>query len=163
MVQRLILPLAFRSLLVSILVAGVAALFTAPVGLVGGEQTTSATLKEMSAGVSWTGNSIASEVFTLKVEIADEYRKLHPNFAVLVRLDWDDPQNDFDLYLRKDGQTIEDSVHAQTGSEEVRLDQPANGSYDIVAHAVAVAPRTSYNGRIRILPALSNPSARAAR
>src|SRR6266404_7119420 len=82
MVQRLILPLAFRSLLVSILVAGVAALFTAPVGLVGGEQTTSATLKEMSAGVSWTGNSIASEVFMLKVEIADEYRKLHPNFAV---------------------------------------------------------------------------------
>src|SRR6266850_249762 len=152
MVQRLILPLAFRSLLVSILVAGVAALFTAPVGLVGGEPTTSATLRDMSAGVSWTGNSIASDVFTLTVEISDEYRKLHPNFAISVRLDWDDPQNDFDLYLQKNGQTIEDSTHGQTGSEEVRLEQPANGTYDIVAHPVAVAPRTNYNGRVRILP-----------
>lgn len=163
MVQRLIVPLALRSLLLSIVVAGIAGISLAPVGLLRGDQTTSATLREMSAGVSWTGNSVASDVFTLNVEISDEYRKLHPGFAVSIRVDWEDPQNDFDLYLKKDGQTIEDSTQGQTDSEEVRVNQPANGIYEIVTQVVAVAPRTGYNGRVRLLPSPLNPPSRAAR
>jgi len=153
MVQRLIVPLALRSLLLSIAVAGTALIILAPVRLLRGEQTMSATLRDTSAGVSWIGNSVENDTFTLKVDISDGYRKLHPDFAVSVRLDWEDRRNDFDLYLNRDGRTIADSTHEQTDAEEIRMVQPANGVYDIVTRAVTVRPRTSYNARVRILPA----------
>lgn len=178
MIQQLIVPLAIRSLLLSIVVACILCIFLAPVRLLRGEQTMSATLREVSAGVSWTGNAVASnaafdpstcaksqtcDVFTLKVDISKEYRQLHPDFALAIRLSWDDPQNDFDLYLSKDGRTIEDSSQGQTNSEELRVDQPANGIYHIYTHAAAAASTTAYSGHVKILATPLNPAQRLAR
>src|SRR2546425_4786618 len=97
MIQRLIVPLAFRSLLLSVVIAALVCIFLAPVRLLRGEQAMSATLREVSAGVSWTGSAVASstlfdpatcaasqtcDMFTLKVEVSDDYRKRHPDFAL---------------------------------------------------------------------------------
>jgi uncharacterized protein YfaP (DUF2135 family) len=68
-----------------------------------------------------------------------------------VRLGWDDPENDFDLYVSKDGRTIKASNQGQTNSEELRVDRPANGIYHIFAHAASVAAATPYSGRPKSL------------
>jgi hypothetical protein len=96
MFQRLIVPLAFRSLILSIVIAGIVCIFLAPVRLLHGDQPMSATLREFSAGTSWSGYAIASErsfdpvlctksqtcdVFTLKVDVSDQYRESYPGFA----------------------------------------------------------------------------------
>lgn len=178
MIQRLFVPLAFRSLLLSIVVAGIASIFIAPMRLLHGDQIMSATLRDVSAGVSWSGTSLISasafdpktcqqaqtcDIFTLKLEVSNEYRKFHPDFAVAIRLDWDDPQNDFDLYLSKDGHTMENSSQGQTNAEELRLNHPANGIYHVFTHAASIVPQTPYNGRVRLLPSPQNPPPRSAR
>lgn len=178
MIRRLIVPLALRSVLLSIVVAGIASIFIAPMRLLHGDQTMSATLRDVSAGVAWSGSSLTSggpfdpktcqqaqtcDIFTLKVDVSDQFRKLHPDFIVSVRLDWDDPQSDFDLYLSKDGRTIDNSSQSETNAEELRLGQPANGIYHIFTHAASVLAQTPYNGRVRILPSPQNPPQRSAR
>ena len=94
------------------MIAGITTILIAPVRLLRGEQTTSATLREVSAGVSWSGTAVYNnatfnpaacqksgtcDTFTLKIEVSDEYRTLHPEFAALIRLGWDDSKSDFDL------------------------------------------------------------------
>jgi hypothetical protein len=178
MIRRLLVPLAFRSLLLSVGVAGIASLFLAPVRLLRGEDATAATLRDVSAGASWSGRSVAGnavfdpsgcrisqtcDVFTVNVDVSNEYRKRHPNFALAVRVNWEDAQTDFDLYLMKGGRSIEDSRQGQTNSEELRLDQPANGLYDIYVQTASAAASTAYNGRARLLASPSTPSTRSAR
>jgi hypothetical protein len=170
-------PLAFRSLLLSIVVAGIVSVFIAPIHLLRGEQTLSATLREVSAGVSWTGNAVASsttfdpatcqnsktcDVFTLTVDISDTYRQKHPSFGVAVRIGWDDPQTDFDLYVSNGDEMIGASSQGQTDSEQVYLDQPANGVYHVITHTVSAAPATGYVARIRVLPSTPVPLRRTA-
>jgi hypothetical protein len=174
MIQRLLVPLAVRSFLLAIAVAGLSSVLLAPVQLLRGEHTTSATLRGVSAGVSWTGSAVSGnaafdqagcehsqtcDLFALKVDIADRYRALHPQFAVSIRLSWDDPQNDFDLYASKDGRIVSDSSQCQTNFEEIRLNHPANGNYNIYVQTVSAALATTYDGRVRILPVLpdTNP------
>lgn len=177
MIHRLMVPLAYRALLLSMVVAGIVSVFLAPIRLLRGEQAMSATIREISAGVSWTGNAVASsttfdpktcqpsktcDIFTLTVGISDTYREKHPDFAVAIRLGWDDAQNDFDLYVGKGGELIAASSQGQTDSEEVYLDQPANGIYHVFTQAVSAASRTRYVARVRVVPSAPEPSQRTA-
>src|SRR6058998_3682393 len=124
------------------------------------------TLSDSSGQLTWTGSTLASaplfdpascqtgqncDVFTVSVNISDAYRSANPNFVVFVRIDWASTANDFDLHVRKDGNTIADSGQGFTTFEEVRLDQPANGAYQVVTHSFATAPATSYAGKITLL------------
>src|SRR5262245_31109738 len=110
MFRRLIVPLAFRSLRLPVVVACITCIFVWPVRVLRVEQAMSATLREVSPGVSWTGVAVASnaifdpsscgraqtcDVFTLKLDMSDGYRKSHPDFALSIRLAWEDAQNDF--------------------------------------------------------------------
>lgn len=164
MIQRLVFTLAFRSVLLAVVIAGIACVFIAPVGLVRGEQTMSGTLRAVSAGVTWSGRPHEStpDVFTLKVDIPDSYRAEHPDFAVLIRLEWDGIGNDFDLAVSRDGRTVQDSIQGQTEFEEVRLNQPENGIYHIFARATASETSASYTSRIRLVPSPPSPPRRVA-
>jgi len=178
MLQRLILPLAWRSLLLSIVVAGIAFVFIAPVRMLRGQQTMSGTLREFSAGVSWSGKALASnatfdpatcatnqtcEVFTLNVDVSDEYRQRHPNFALLVRITWEDLQNDFDLFVSREGRIIDASTQNQTDSEELRIDRPHNGIYHVFTSTTALLSATEYRGSATVVGAVRSPEQRNSR
>jgi hypothetical protein len=178
MVQRVIFPLAYRSFLLSVVVAGITSVLITPVGILGGAQGPSATLRDVSAGVPWTGSATHSNAafhitsceqaqtcdrFTLTIDISDEYRKLHPDFAASIRLNWEDSNNNFDLYVSKDGQVVDNSSQGQTNWEEVRLDRPANGVFDIFTHAASSSAGATFSGIVRIVASPSNAPRRNAR
>jgi hypothetical protein len=180
MFQRLLVPLAFRSVVLSVGIAGLTSLFlVAPVGLLRGEDGVSVTLRDVSAGVSWSGRAVGSnsvfdpstcrrsqtcDVFTVNVAVSDDYRQRNPNFGLSVRLAWEDSQTDFDLYLTREGRTIKDSRQVQTNSEELRLDRPLNGIYDVYVQTASAAGATkAYNGRARLVAAPIAPAKRSAR
>jgi hypothetical protein len=179
MFRRLLVPLAFRSLILSVGIAGVTSLlFVAPVRLLRGEDATAVTLRDVSAGVSWSGRAGAGDavfdpstcrksqtcnVFTLNVDVSDDYRKRNPDFGLAVRVAWEDAQTDFDLYLTKDGRTVKDSRQGQTNSEELRLERPPNGIYDIYVQTASDGAATAFNGRARLVPSPVTPARRSAR
>ncbi|MBI4471714.1 MAG: exo-alpha-sialidase [Acidobacteria bacterium] len=164
MTRRDLACLAYRSTLVSLIVAGSAFLVITPAGLVQDRQAMSATLREVSAGVAWSGipSPENPDVFILKIQIADTYRKENPDFAVSVRLEWEEAGNDFDLLVSKEGKRIDDSSQGQTVSEDVWLAQPENGIYHIFTHAANSESRGSYTGRVRLLHAFPEPARRRA-
>ncbi len=166
MIRSLILPLAIRSLLVAIVIAGILCVLLAPVQLLQGEPAVAATLAESSAPFAWSGQPPESsdffdqascsaahtcDVFRVKVDVSKQYRLLHPDFALAVRISWDGSENDFDLYLNRDGRIIKRSSRWHTDSEEVHFLRPANGVYEIFVHAAGVDPGTVYRAQATLM------------
>ena len=121
----------------------------------------SGTLNDATTQLTWTGSSLTSapvfsastcqttrdcDVFRLALNVSDAYRAANPNFVVFIRLDWTRTTDDFDLFVRKDGSAVDDSGQGFTNFEEVRLDHPANGAYDVYAHSFATAPANFPSG-----------------
>ena len=72
---------------------------------------------------------------------------------MFIRIEWQNAANDYDLFLRKDGAPVDESAQGFTTFEEVMLRQPANGTYQVFAHAFATVPATPYAGRATLQPA----------
>src|SRR5438105_3127864 len=100
MFQRLIVPLALRSLILSIGIAAILCIFLAPEQLLQGEPTVAATLRGASPSISWSGQPAESndlfdqascieartcDVFRVKVDVSNQYLRSHPDFALSVR------------------------------------------------------------------------------
>ncbi len=82
------------------------------------------------------------------------------NAKVTIRIEWMLAENDFDMYLRKDGEDVASSVQAQGSSnfEEMVLENPAPGDYVVhVQNWASADPR--YSGTIKFEPAKGNDQA----
>ncbi len=178
MIRRLVFSLALKSLLLSIVIAALASLFITPIQLVQGEQSMSETLRDATPGITWTGSPKSTDknldspscqqghscdVFTLSIDLSELYREQNPSFAVAIDVEWDEPGDDFDLVISKEGRIIEDSRQAQTDMEEVRLDQPLNGVYQVHVQAVFTPSGSAYRGRVRSIPVSQKTRFRVAR
>jgi hypothetical protein len=177
MIRRLLVPLAFRSVIISVGIAGITCIVLAPVRLLRGDDATSAILRDVSAGATWSGRATVGstvfdpstcqtsqtcDLFTLKVDVTDAYRNRYPNFALSIRIGWEEPQADFDLYVTRDGRVIKDSRQGQTTSEELQLDRPPNGIYEIYIQTTLAASAAAYNGRARLVTSPIAPVKRSA-
>jgi len=166
MLHRLLVPLAIRSLFVAVVIAVFLCLLLVPAEFVQGGPNVAATLGESSAPFVWSGQPAESndyfdqaacletqscDVFRVKVDVSNQYRQSHPNFALAVRVGWEGSQNDFDLYLMRDGRVIKRSSRWHTDFEEVHLLKPANGLYEIYVHAAGVEPATPYKAQAKIM------------
>lgn len=160
--DRLRKAVEFIILLSSILAGGLLLTWNLTLSFLWAAEPPSGTLTDTATERTWAGAALTStpafdpancrlvqscDLFTLTIAIPDAYRSAHPNFVVFVRIDWDSPTNDYDLYVRKDGQPVADSAQGFTTFEEVRLDHPANGIYQVFAHSFATVPNTRYTGR----------------
>ena len=160
-------PAAFAR---SVRLAHVAAilLVATPFTFLGAASPPSGTLSDATTQLTWAGSSLTSapvfsastcqttrdcDVFRLALSVSDAYRAANPSFVVFIRLDWTRTTDDFDLFVQKDGNAVDDSSQGFTNFEEVRLDQPANGAYDVYAHSFATAPGTAYAGSARLMTA----------
>lgn len=138
---------------------------------------TSGIVSDSTAQVTWSGSTLATapafapgtcqtaqncDVFNLTLNISSTYRTANAGFVVFIRIEWQNNTNDFDLYIRKDGAAVDDSGQGFTTFEEVMLRQPANGTYQIFAHAFATAPSTSYTGKVTLLSAQPTVALRTA-
>jgi hypothetical protein len=166
MIHRLLVPLAIRSFLVAIVLACILCVLLAPARLLQGEPAVAATLGESSPPFAWSGQPVESndlfdqaactetqtcDVFRVKVDVSNQYRQLHPDFALAVRISWDGSDNDFDLYLNRDGRIVKRSARWHTDSEELHLLKPANGVYEIFVHAAGVEPATAYRAQAKLM------------
>jgi hypothetical protein len=175
---RRVLSLALRCFLLLFVIGAIAIVSLAPARLLRGDRSMTATLREFSAAASWTGTAASSsrdfdpgvclqqqtcDVFTLKVNIGKQYRERHPEFGLVIQAVWDDPKNDFNLYLYRDGQAVSESAQGRTNSEEVRLDVPPDGIYHVYTHASHAASKAGYTVEARIISAADVPPLRLAR
>jgi hypothetical protein len=176
MVRRFVFSLSLRSLLLALIVGGILTFFLIPVPFVQNVRQNSATFGDHSAGVTWSGSMSASterfdaaqctlsgacDILTLNLSVPEEYRRKNPGFVISIRVDWEDPSNNFDLFLSKDGRVIESSAQAFSENEEVHLRQPINGIYHVITHSAASKSATPYSGSVNLIDSLVN-STRAA-
>jgi len=130
----------------------------------------SGTVSDTNQSVTWNGSSLVftptltgydpslcsttmdCDVFDVTVNVSDAFRQAHPNFAVVVRIDWGNSANDFDLFLYQGDTFVDDSGQGFTNFEEIEQAGLPNGTYRVYVHAWAAAPLTAYGGRVTIIP-----------
>lgn len=139
----------------------------------------SGTVSDTNHSVTWTGSSLVftptlgynpgqcatvpdCDFFDVTINISDAFRAANPNFAVVVRLDWENSANDFDLFLYKGDTFVDDSGQGFTNFEELEQAGLANGTYRVYVHAWATAPLTAYTGKVMIVPNPPVPVFRSA-
>lgn len=140
----------------------------------------SGTVSDSSLTVSWSGSSLVTtptltgydpslcsttmdcDVFDITINISDAFRQAHPNFAVVIRADWANSANDFDLFLYKGDTFVDDSGQGFTNFEEIEQAGLPNGTYRVYVHAWAAAPLTAYSGKVTVIPDPPLPVFRSA-
>ncbi|MDP9267354.1 MAG: hypothetical protein M3P27_03395 [Acidobacteriota bacterium] len=129
----------------------------------------SGTVNDTNSSVTWTGTSLVTtptltgydptlcptlkdcDTFSITVNVSDAYRAAHPNFAVVIRADWSNSANDFDLLLYKGSTFVDDSGQGFTNFEEIEQAGLANGTYTVYVHAWGAVPLTAYAGKVTLV------------
>ena len=92
------------------------------------------------------------DVYTLTVNVTNNFRAAHPNFRVNIQFGWTGNTNEFDMYDYFGGSAINTSANSFVTSQLTRLEHPANGIYTIYASQSLGAPGTVYNATATLQP-----------
>ncbi|HSE47642.1 MAG TPA: sialidase family protein [Terriglobales bacterium] len=140
----------------------------------------SGTVSDANLSVTWSGSSLVTtptltgydpslcsttmdcDIFDITVNVSDAFRQAHPNFAVVIRADWSNSANDFDLFLYQGDTFVDDSGQGFTNFEEIEQAGLPNGTYRVYVHAWGAAPLTAYSGKVTIVPDPPLPIFRSA-